>query len=278
MIEENMIEFIFEYIEEEKKDLSEYQKEYLLTLLMNLSLNPRGREVFQKDTGLKFIKILLRMLENCSFSQRHFINGIIYTLLKSEQIKTNIKELEIEKLIMKNFDGLEDRFQRQLIYIKERLNSENPNEENDEKEELEDIDNLNVKDILNLEKPLNKKELSLILQHYEIKDQKKSDSMLKLIKSYFNLFFKESNEKVKFDVSFTEKPLQRPSTPSYFTTKLSDDLEQSELMNSKSNHLEDNNSKSLQLESNNNETKVKSQFYEKDKNFSSDSEEKNQFK
>ena len=226
MLEKGVIELIFSILKKEKKNLSDYSKEYFLTLLMNLSLNKKGKNIFEKEKNFFFINLLLEILENCTHSQRHFINGIIYSVLLNEKIKKIALEKNIDKILMKNYYKLDLKFQKQIDFINERLFQKNVNYM--KKEEFGDLDNLysieklEIKEITNLS----------FLKNYEIKNKKFLKNLKLITNSYFTLFFKNTHEVINFDVTVDfEQPLQRPSTPSYFL-KLSNNF-----------NMENNNSK-----------------------------------
>ena len=221
MLENNVMEMIFYILEKEKKDLCDFSKEYFLTLLMNLSLNFKGKVIFEKDSKFYYVNLLLEILENCTHSQRYFINGIIYSILLNEKIRKLALEKEIDKILMKNYEKLDLKFKKQIDFIKERLYKENDFSEKNKIEEFGDLDNLYSIENLKIKKYKNKP----FVKKYQISNKKILKNLKLITNSYFTLFFKNTDEIINFDVTVDcEQPLQRPSTPSYFL-KLSNNLE-----------------------------------------------------
>ena len=60
-----------------------------------------------------------------------FVNGTLYSILTKNTMKQKAKALDLAKMLLEQKSGLDERFQQQIDYIIEQMNSEELPEEND---------------------------------------------------------------------------------------------------------------------------------------------------
>lgn len=219
MIENGIIQKIISLFQNNRENLTSLSIEYLSALLLNLTLNPAGLVIVENYKNFKLFEIFLDILKDCPFSLRHFINGLLYSFFVSKKLRDKFNDKGHRETLFEQYSVLDDIFQRQLDHINERLRTSEEVSLQDSMKETDDTDNL-------LSCPeIDKNVDSIILQLKEtyklfFTDNVKTYSKYQfdIVTDYFEQFFKEDNDTISFNVTNSEAPLNRPSTPTYFGT------------------------------------------------------------
>ena len=126
LIDLGIIKWLIDVFTYEMNALSESTIEYGLALLLNLSLNKKGRSKFEEDSE-RTIQILIHYLNKDNNVQiQTSINGALYALLKKKGLKEAAKKFGIENIIQ-NSNITDPVNQRQISYILQELQSDNDN-------------------------------------------------------------------------------------------------------------------------------------------------------
>ena len=139
IIELNIVHFLVDIFSYEL-NLSQYTIEYGLALLMNISMNKKGKEKFEAVYE-KFIKIVLNFL-NCENIQiLTCINGMLYSLCRLRRIKEEAKLRGVEEKLVQLKKSNNTQLDKQVKYIMDELNNNNENDDEDNNDDYvgEDI-------------------------------------------------------------------------------------------------------------------------------------------
>lgn len=217
MVDENLVDRIISVIGSKLPSLSDYSLEYFLALLMNLILNPKGLAIFENQDNLSCLDMLLSLLKDCSQAIRHFINGIIYSLLVSGRIKQYFIEMNLKSIITQNYDDLDDIFKQQVDFIIQRLENESPEDLSLSIKESDDIDALvNCFEIDEKCGVIAKTLKANYPDFWNTYNKNYLKFQYESLSTYFEAFFAE-DETIQFEVTNNDRPLDRPSTPSYLS-------------------------------------------------------------
>ena len=126
LIDLGIIKWLIDVFTYEMNALSDSTIEYGLALLLNLSLNKKGRNKFEEDSE-RTIQILIHYLNKDNNVQiQTSINGALYSLLKKKGLKDAAKKFGIENIIQ-NSNITDPVNQRQISYILQELQNDNDN-------------------------------------------------------------------------------------------------------------------------------------------------------
>ena len=217
MVESALIERILNVIMSGLDGLSDYSLEYFLALLMNLILNPRGLAVFESPEHLECIGVLISILKKCNNSVRHFINGIVYSLLVSSKIKQYFVDNSLKEALLVDYDNLDDVFKEQLNFIIDRLQNDAQDDLALSIKESDDIDTLIT--YYDIDEKCGEIAHTLKLNYpdfWQLYSKNYIKSQYEEISRYFDTFFND-DEVIQFEVTVNNGPLDRPSTPSYIS-------------------------------------------------------------
>ena len=141
LIDLGIIKWLIDVFTYEMNTLSDSTIEYGLALLLNLSLNKKGRNKFEEDSE-RTIQILIHYLNKDNNVQiQTSINGALYSLLRKKGLKEAAKKFGIENIIQ-NSNITDPVNQRQISYILEELKNDNDNSAQDIDENYDEDPNV----------------------------------------------------------------------------------------------------------------------------------------
>eukprot|EP00033_Pygsuia_biforma_P002727 GCRY01003011.1.p1 GENE.GCRY01003011.1~~GCRY01003011.1.p1 ORF type:complete len:802 (-),score=205.61 GCRY01003011.1:623-3028(-) len=109
----------------EPDQLSDFTLEYATALLMNLSLRSEGRRCCESlEDGKDALCVLNDLLEHENFQVRTYINGTLYSLLKSRVLRERARAMGLEEILKYVMDNCEPALAQQLEYIQTMLFAE----------------------------------------------------------------------------------------------------------------------------------------------------------
>lgn len=130
LIELNIIYWIVMILLNETKNISEYSIEYGLALLMNLSLNKKGRDKCE-EISKPILMLLINYINSESVQIRTCVNGTLYSLIKRKSIREVARKSQLESILIELQDNSNDQMNKQIEYILDELKSEENLEEGD---------------------------------------------------------------------------------------------------------------------------------------------------
>lgn len=220
----------------EQISLSDYTLEYCLAMIMNLSLNVKGREKCVNHFST-FLKIINTYISTSNIHIRTCLNGTLYSLLKIKACKEEAKIKGLEKLLKDKLLDPNENFKKQIEYIVEELNKDEEPTSNNQvdcefnddwgsdfvDEMYEDDCNLNetISEVAFLKINLNNNEEikhlhNKAVEYFILKFETDNIEEIKKLNEYSNSLlkkrYKKSNSK-GFSIEEFTRPLSRPITP-----------------------------------------------------------------
>jgi hypothetical protein len=118
---------------------------------MNLSLRTAGKDVFEL-MNVVAIKLLDSLLGHEDYQVRSYINGIFYSILSRQSLKTHARHLGLEEKFNKMHEQYDGEDRKQIEYILDQLNCEYEDscysDENDNDNEDIDLTGLDESEVL----------------------------------------------------------------------------------------------------------------------------------
>lgn len=142
MIEGDLIKWLSQLLTDHD-NLSDYTLEYSVALLMNLCLRSTGKRRCLEDAG-HILRILSDLLGHENQEIRPYVNGALYSILALPAVKEEARALGMEEILECFLKDDNPDMTRQIQFIIQQLNSDDPfatnDPESDDEDEEEDDD------------------------------------------------------------------------------------------------------------------------------------------
>lgn len=124
MIKLGIIPIIFNIFRNEKSELSSFTIQFLIALMMNLSLKKESRPDFEKHKK-ELIAIIIEQMGSENTQIRNYVNGTTFLLLTSKEIKAEALKQKLDEVVKSLLEDKEDEMcSQQYHYILNRLTGE----------------------------------------------------------------------------------------------------------------------------------------------------------
>lgn len=185
--------------------ISDYSLEYMLALIINLSMSPLVRRIYENDPNCTHLTILLKYWEICPFDIRQYLNGAIYSLVSNPKVQNRCKEIRVEEQLKVGLDSLSENCQKQVKHIFEKINHNNLEDTILTFADTKDPENLTIEMIDYICKTESIKLIkdNDIFRTYQLDQiEKGSKEQTDLIMLHFDAFFEDPSEHLtNFDVT-----------------------------------------------------------------------------
>lgn len=216
MINNELIETILQILNNEASTLNNYSQEYFTALLMNLSLRNDGKNACE-NASCDIIKIQFNLLSHESLQVKTFVNGTLYSILTKNSMKQKAKAIDLESKLLEQKASQDERFQQQIDYIIEQMNSET--EQRDENDnsftEENDYDNFGDEEGFVEEQSVDEDDTNDIGEEFLKENFLASADQEQIQQNYKPNYSNEQKDKTQMvNRSINYKPMNRPTTPS----------------------------------------------------------------
>ena len=93
---------ILRIVKNEKEELSEFSRQYLTALMVNLSLSKSGKTHFEKSKS-EVVAILLNFVDSEDLNVKEYVNGALFSLIQASSL---IKQEAIRQQAIEKFTNL----------------------------------------------------------------------------------------------------------------------------------------------------------------------------
>ncbi|XP_039622179.1 lisH domain-containing protein ARMC9 isoform X2 [Polypterus senegalus] len=216
MIQDGIVMWLVNVLED-TDSLSDYTLEYSVALLMNLCLRTAAKKKCAQHAK-HVLKVLSDLLGHENYEIRPYVNGALYSILAIPSIREEAKAMGMEEILRCFCKEGNAEMNRQIEFIIKQLNSaeayDDGLESDDEDEDDYDEENQNA-----MESDLDKAEV-LQPQPRELSGEALLNSEYLGIMAHT---LKTRRKAAAVPSQIIDEPLQRPVTPSYHRTILTQD-------------------------------------------------------
>lgn len=138
MIEGDLIRWLSQLLSDHD-NLSDYTLEYSVALLMNLCLRSAGKRRCLRDAG-HILRIMSDLLGHENQEIRPYVNGTLYSILALPAVKEEARALGMEEILNCFLKDDNPDMTRQIQFIIQQLNSDDPSATNEPESDDEDED------------------------------------------------------------------------------------------------------------------------------------------